>query len=76
VLSETINGLVVRVNQELHITCVMITHDIPAAFRIADNIVFLDQGCVVAGGSPGEVMLSDHQMVKDFLRISFSGMKV
>jgi len=42
VLSETINNLVVRVNQELQITCVMITHDIPAAFRIADKICFLD----------------------------------
>jgi phospholipid/cholesterol/gamma-HCH transport system ATP-binding protein len=76
VLSETINNLVVRVNQELHITCVMITHDIPAAFRIADTIAFLDQGCIIAEGSPQDVASSGHQMVRDFLRISFSEMKV
>jgi phospholipid/cholesterol/gamma-HCH transport system ATP-binding protein len=76
VLSETINNLVVRVNHELHITCVMITHDIPAAFRIADKIVFLDQGYVIAGGSPKEVVASDHLMVKDFIRISFSELQV
>jgi phospholipid/cholesterol/gamma-HCH transport system ATP-binding protein len=76
VLSETINNLVVRVNQELRITCVMITHDIPAAFRIADKIAFLDQGCIIAEGSPREVMSSDHRMVRDFLRISFSELKV
>ncbi|MDR2258156.1 MAG: ATP-binding cassette domain-containing protein [Treponema sp.] len=75
VLSETINNLVVRVNQELRITCVMITHDIPAAFRIADNIAFLDQGCVIAEGSPRDVVSSGHQMVRDFLRISFSELK-
>jgi len=73
VLSETINELVVRVNRELQITCVLITHDIPAAFRIADKIVFLDRGSVIADGSPAEIEASDHPMVKDFLRISFSG---
>ena len=73
VLSETINDLVVRVNRELQITCVLITHDIPAAFRIADKIVFLDQGSVVAEGIPNEIAASQHPMVRDFLRISFSG---
>jgi phospholipid/cholesterol/gamma-HCH transport system ATP-binding protein len=72
VLSETINSLVVRVNKELDITCVMITHDIPAAFRIAGKIAFLDQGYIIADGSPAEVAASDHRMVKDFIRISFS----
>jgi phospholipid/cholesterol/gamma-HCH transport system ATP-binding protein len=76
VLSEIINNLVVRVNRELHITCVMITHDIPAAFRIAAKIAVLDQGHIVADGSPREVAASDHRMVKDFIRISFSELQV
>ena len=76
VLSETINDLVVRVNMELNITCLMITHDIPAAFRIAGRIAFLDQGYVIAEGTPGELTKSDHPMVKDFIRISFSELKV
>jgi phospholipid/cholesterol/gamma-HCH transport system ATP-binding protein len=71
VLSETINDLVVRVHQELQITCVMITHDIPAAFRIADKIAFLDCGSIVAEGSPKELAKSDHPMVRDFMRTSF-----
>jgi phospholipid/cholesterol/gamma-HCH transport system ATP-binding protein len=76
VLSETINNLVVRVNQELDITCVMITHDIPEAFRIAHKIAFLDRGFIIAEGSPQEVTASEHPMVKDFLRISFNELKV
>jgi len=75
VLSETINDLVVRVNKELKITCVMITHDIPAAFRIADKIIFLNHGKIIADGSPGEIVKSEHPMVKDFLRISFNELK-
>jgi phospholipid/cholesterol/gamma-HCH transport system ATP-binding protein len=76
VLSETINNLVVRVNRELSITCVMITHDIPAAFRIAGKIAFLDSGSIIADGSPAEVAASNHPMVRDFLRISFSELKL
>jgi phospholipid/cholesterol/gamma-HCH transport system ATP-binding protein len=76
VLSETINNLVVRVNRELDLTCVMITHDIPAAFRISDKIFVLDSGSIVATGSPGEVAGSDHPLVKDFIRISFGGMRI
>ena len=76
VLSETINDLVVRVHRELQITCVMITHDIPAAFRIADKIAFLDSGSIVADGSPQELAKSDHPMVRDFVRITFGGQKV
>jgi phospholipid/cholesterol/gamma-HCH transport system ATP-binding protein len=75
VLSETINNLVVRVNKELHITCVMITHDIPAAFRIADTIAFLDQGHIVAEGNPPALFDSGHPMVRDFLRIAFEELK-
>jgi len=75
VLAETINRLVVRVNRELDITCLMITHDIPAAFRIAGRIAFLDQGFIIADGEPQDVAKSDHPMVRDFIRISFSGSK-
>ena len=75
VLAETINNLVIRVHKELDITCLMITHDIPAAFRIADRIAFLDQGFIIADGSPEDVAKSDHPMVKDFINISFSELK-
>ena len=75
VLSETINDLVVRVHQELRITCLIITHDIPAAFRIADRIAFLDEGFIIADGTPKEVAKSEHPMVRDFIRISFNELK-
>jgi phospholipid/cholesterol/gamma-HCH transport system ATP-binding protein len=72
VLAETINNLVVRVNQELGITCVLITHDIPAAFRISDKIAFLDRGIIIADGAPKDVSVNNHELVRDFLRTSFN----
>lgn len=76
VLSETIMNLVLRVNKELGVTCILITHDIPAAFRISDQIAFLHQGTIVADGKPEEVARSEQEIVRDFLRISFSELKV
>ncbi len=76
VLSETINNLVVRVNRELGVTCILITHDIPAAFRISDRLAFLHRGTIVAEGTPAEVAKSDHELVHDFIRISFNELSV
>lgn len=76
VLSETIMNLVLRVNKELGVTCIVITHDIPAAFRISDKIAFLHQGTIVADGKPEAIARSEQEIVRDFLRISFSELKV
>lgn len=76
VLSETINNLVVRVNRELGVTCILITHDIPAAFRISDKLAFLHKGTIVAEGTPAEVAHSGHELVRDFIRISFNELKL
>jgi phospholipid/cholesterol/gamma-HCH transport system ATP-binding protein len=76
VLAETINNLVIRVNRELGLTCLLITHDIPAAFRIADRIAFLDQGKIVAEGEPSMVAASEHELVRNFIRTSFGELKL
>lgn len=72
VLGQTINDLVLRVNHELGLTCILITHDIPAAFRISDQVVFLHEGEVIAQGAPAKVMKSEHDMVRRFIENSFS----
>ncbi|TVR30430.1 MAG: ATP-binding cassette domain-containing protein [Spirochaetaceae bacterium] len=76
VLGQTINDLVVRVNRELELTCILITHDIPAAFRISDKVAFLHQGEVIAQGPPREVIRSEHDMVRQFVENSFSSQEV
>ncbi|MFP4431246.1 MAG: ABC transporter ATP-binding protein [Spirochaetaceae bacterium] len=67
ILAWTINNVVRRVNKELGLTCILITHDIPAAFRISDKIAFLHEGHVVAVGSAPEVSSSNHEIVREFI---------
>ncbi len=76
VLSETIHNLVIRVHKELGITCMLITHDIPAAFKMSDRIAFLDKGKIVAEGTPQDIAASEHEMVRDFIRIAFNKLEV
>ncbi|POR03106.1 ABC transporter ATP-binding protein [Alkalispirochaeta sphaeroplastigenens] len=72
VLSESINDLIVRVNQEFGITCILITHDIQATFRISDYIGFLYDGVIQEEGIPGDLAGAEHPVLKKFIDNSFS----
>lgn len=76
VLGETINDLVLRVNKELGLTCILITHDIQATFRISDKIAFLHDGKIAEAGTPHEVANSEHPMVRKFIENSFTSLQV
>jgi phospholipid/cholesterol/gamma-HCH transport system ATP-binding protein len=76
VLGETINDLVSRVNRELGLTCILITHDIQATFRISDRIALLHDGMIAAAGTPRNVSRSAHEMVQRFIANSFSSLEV
>lgn len=76
VLAESINDLIVKVNHEFKITCILITHDIQATFRISDYIGFLYDGRIRAKGTPSEVVQSDHPVMQRFISNSFNELKV
>lgn len=76
VLGESINDLIVRVNQEFGITCVLITHDIQATFRISDHVGFLSEGRIQAFGTPHEISHSDHPILRRFITNTYAHMEV
>jgi phospholipid/cholesterol/gamma-HCH transport system ATP-binding protein len=76
VLGESINALIHRVNMEIGITCIVISHDIIGTFNIADKIAFLADGAIQAAGTPEEVAGSSHPVLKKFLENSFTDLNV
>ena len=47
---------------------ILISHNMPHVFEIADRIVFLDQGQIVAEGKPSDVLLNPvHERLKAFV---------
>jgi phospholipid/cholesterol/gamma-HCH transport system ATP-binding protein len=47
---------------------VVVTHNIPSARRIGDELALLDQGRILATGSAAELEQSEHPLVRDFMK--------
>jgi len=67
VTSVTINGLIRKLNRELGITSVVVTHDLQGALTIADRILLLKNGRASICASPEEFTRSRDKDVLEFL---------
>ena len=67
VTSITINGLIRKLNRELGITSVVVTHDLQGALAIADHILLLKRGKAVECSTPAEFLKSTNPDVREFL---------
>lgn len=68
ITTRTIDDLVLKLQRELDVSSVVVTHGIRSAFRIGDQMALLFDGRIVFRGSPEEMMDSDDAYVRDFLR--------
>jgi phospholipid/cholesterol/gamma-HCH transport system ATP-binding protein len=67
VMSQVINELVRRLQRELNVTQVVVTHDMSSAYFIADRITFLYQGKVLMVGTPDDIRNSPNPIVQQFI---------
>jgi phospholipid/cholesterol/gamma-HCH transport system ATP-binding protein len=63
----TINELVKKLQRELGVTSIIVTHDIRAGFRVANRVNLLREGEIVFEGTPEEMVASDDQYIHAFL---------
>jgi phospholipid/cholesterol/gamma-HCH transport system ATP-binding protein len=69
--ADIIDGLVQRLDNELGVTSVMVTHDVRGAFRVADRLALLSEGKIVMQGTPQEFLESENPKVREFLERDF-----
>jgi phospholipid/cholesterol/gamma-HCH transport system ATP-binding protein len=69
--ADIIDGLVKRLDHELGVTSVMVTHDVRGAFRVADRLALLSEGKIVMQGTPKEFLESTNPKVREFLERDF-----
>ncbi len=67
VTTTAVNQLIQDLSRELKTTSIVVSHDMNCALSIADRIVVLDKGQIVALGTPEELKKSEIPLVKDFL---------
>ncbi|MBK5187166.1 MAG: ATP-binding cassette domain-containing protein [Gemmatimonadaceae bacterium] len=63
----TITRLIMKLQRELKVTSVVVSHDIRSAFRMATKIALLAERRIVFFGSPEEMTASQDRYVQDFL---------
>ncbi|HBW46317.1 TPA: ABC transporter ATP-binding protein [bacterium] len=73
VMSAVIDELILDLKKKMNITSVVVTHHMDSAFKIADKMVMLYQGRVLAYGTPDEIRNSDDPVVQQFISGSADG---
>jgi phospholipid/cholesterol/gamma-HCH transport system ATP-binding protein len=63
----TITRLIMKLQRELKVTSVVVSHDIRSAFRMATKIALLADRHIVFFGSPEDMTASQDRYVQDFL---------
>ena len=67
IIAAGIDKLLLKLKEAFGITIIVVTHELASAFLIADRMVLLDKGRIVANGTPAELQASTHPRVRQFL---------
>jgi phospholipid/cholesterol/gamma-HCH transport system ATP-binding protein len=72
ITSDEIDGLLLDLKKK-GTTVVMVTHNIPSARHVADDLALLHEGRVIARGTAEELDRSDDELVRAFMRSQNAG---
>jgi phospholipid/cholesterol/gamma-HCH transport system ATP-binding protein len=67
VRADVINQLILRLQRELKVTSVTVTHDMASAFKIGNRIVMLHDGKLIFDGTPEQLQHSDNPILRQFI---------
>src|SRR5438093_1811751 len=67
IIAAGVDQLILELKQAFHMTIIVVTHELASAFLIADRMVLIDKGNVVAIGTAEEMRSSTHPRVRQFL---------
>lgn len=69
-LDPELTGEILKVIKDLaseHMTMVIVTHEMDFARKVADKIIFMENGVIAVEGNPEEVFASNHERMREFL---------
>ncbi len=65
-----IDTLIRRLNRELRLTAVIVSHDVVSVFRTADRVLMMSEGQILLEGTPDAIQQADHPQVQAFLQMA------
>ena len=72
ITTQAINNLIFDLSRRLHVTSVVVSHDMACALKIADRILVLDQGRILEHSSIVEIKNSPNALIHEFLSETLS----
>lgn len=73
IMTDVIDTLISKMNNQLKVTSVTITHDMKSAYKIADKIAMLWEGKILEVGTPDEIRKSPNPIIQQFITGSSTG---
>jgi phospholipid/cholesterol/gamma-HCH transport system ATP-binding protein len=67
IIAAGIDHLILQLKKAFHMTIMVVTHELASAFLIADRMVLIDKGNIVAIGTKEEMQISKQPRVRQFL---------
>ncbi len=67
IMSSVIDRLIVSCRDRMDITSVVVTHHMESAFRIADRMAMINEGKIIAVGTPDEIKNSRDATIQQFI---------
>jgi phospholipid/cholesterol/gamma-HCH transport system ATP-binding protein len=67
VTASGLDELILKLNELLKMTLVVVTHELPSVFKIASHVIMLDKGKVLYTGALEGLTASEHPKVRMFL---------
>ncbi len=68
VMSQEIYHLFARTQRQYGFTSIIVSHDIPKVFNLADQVIILDKGRVDVFDSPEAIQWSDKENIRKFVK--------
>ncbi|HPQ14050.1 MAG TPA: ATP-binding cassette domain-containing protein [Bryobacteraceae bacterium] len=69
IMSDHIASLMLRLKHHLHLTSIVVTHDLDLMRRVADRVVFLHEGRAIFSGPVAELENADDPNIQEFLAL-------
>lgn len=66
ITTDQVDEMILAAKAKLGVTSIVISHDIASAFKIADDIIFIYDGQIVARGLKDQMLASEHPFVRQF----------
>lgn len=67
IIANTIHKLIKDIHERLKFTGIIVTHEVPKIFSIVQKVAMLDEGVIIAQGTPEEFKSSSHPLVQQFI---------